>query len=168
MNWILFLAAFAVAAPPSKLDCAKKELARKDCLLKAAPLEVQVSSKKIIWKDGTWTAIADVPMPEDDFIWERVNFQKFGQRPVLQMWIWDRAAGENKLQSLHWIVGEFKERQFEPLVDQVVRKRRVKATEPVSYSFDPWVKHKLIFEKKGLRWIAGRNSGWLGKDKNGL
>lgn len=146
-------------ASPSHLECSKKELERKDCLLRLSSYKVQISKLKVTWSDGSWTAIADLPMVQEDFHWQEAKLAKMGTRWVLQIWIWDAGKGEAKVESLHWLVSELKDRAFFPKLDKVVRKREVRATPPGSYSYDREVPHGLKPAKGGLRWTAGRDSG---------
>jgi len=151
----------SVPAAKSHTQCLAKELQRKDCELTLKPYKVQLSGLKITWSDGTWTSIGDAPMVEEKFQWEKVNFQNFEKRHILQFWIWDDGKGEAKVQSLHWVVMELKEKQLIPHIDKIVRKREVRETKPVSYTYDSLTPHSLKKIKGGLRWTVGRNAGTI-------
>jgi hypothetical protein len=170
MSWILFLLPLAMAAPfkhavRNHTQCTHKEIERKDCLLRVGTLQLQVSQKKLTWNDGTWTSIVDAPMTEDANVWDKMKLENktLAKRTIFQAWIWDAALGENKVESLHWIVGELKERQYVPYLDEIVRKRRVKPTTPVTYSYDPLIPHQIKTVKKELTWVVGHRNGPLGK-----
>ena len=138
--------------------CTKRELARRDCNLKLRPFEVQLSKMKVTWSDGTWTSIADAPLPGDGNQWEKASLGKIGKRWILQMWIWDVGKGEAKVQSLHWVVAEMDEHISHIRVNEIVRKRKVKMTTPVTYSYDPFVKHNLKLTGNVIHWTVGGKS----------
>jgi hypothetical protein len=165
MAWIFFfiLQIFPIqsGAMPSKnhAQCSAKELMRKDCSLSLGKYKVQISKVKITWNDGTWASIGDLPMPGDNVEWEKITFAKIGDRFLLQFWIWDPGNGQPKVQSLHWLVGELKDRLFTNKLNQLIRKREVLMTTPVSYSYDRLVPHSLKETKGTLKWQAGRLNG---------
>src|ERR1044072_8811456 len=97
---VFFLAAMLAYAAPAKKPvvpsdaCNAKALERKDCLLKLSTYQIQISRLKVNWNDGRWTGIADAPMPDEKFDWEKIEAKKFGNRMIVQFWIWDGGAGE--------------------------------------------------------------------------
>jgi len=163
--YFLFSMALAIASPKMvakpHAQCSSKELARRDCELTLKPYKAQLSRLKVTWSDGTWTSIADAPLTEEKYQWDKVNFQKLNGRWFLQYWIWDDGKGEAKVQSLHWIVVELKDRRLIAHVDQIVRKREVRMTQPISYTYDRPLPHSLKKIKGELRWTAGGNVGTL-------
>jgi hypothetical protein len=164
MSWltVLLLSAFTLGAPQNE-QCPKRGLERKDCLLKQGAFQVQVSKLKITWNDGTWTNIADIPVSGDDYQWEKIELSQLSGRWMLQMWVWDGGKGEAKVQSLHWLVGEMKDRKFTTALNQIVRRREVHATQPVSYTYDKLTPHSLVVVRKGsgksLHWTVDKQSG---------
>lgn len=160
-SWAISFALPPVPTAKPHSQCFAKELQRKDCELTIKPYRVQVSRVKVTWSDGTWTSIADAPLPDEKFQWEKVTLQKIDGRWILQFWIWDDGKGEAKVQSLHWVVVELKEKQLVASTDQIVRKRVVRATEPVSYTYDREIPHSLKKIKGGLQWTVGKNAGTI-------
>jgi hypothetical protein len=148
-----------VARSAARTQCSQQELKRRDCSLTLAPYKVQLSHVKITWSDGTWTSIGDAPLSDEKFTWEKVNFQKMDGRFLLQFWIWDNGKGEAKVQSLHWVVLELKQKQLIAHLDQIVRKREVRGTEPVSYTYDRMIPHSIKKNKDGLQWTVEKNTG---------
>jgi hypothetical protein len=163
---ISFSLAISYATPAAKpspphLQCSGKELKRRDCELSLKPYKTQLSSAKITWSDGTWTSIADAPLPGDKFDWEKVKIEKINNRYFIEYWIWDDGKGEAKIESLHWIVVELNERNALPQFDKIVRKREVRVTQPVSYSYDKMIPHALKKSKAGLQWSVGKEAGTI-------
>lgn len=143
----------------SHTQCSRLELERRDCHLLLKPYDVRISRLKVTWFDGTWTNIADAPMSDEKNEWDKMALEKIEDRLILQFWIWDAGKGEAKVQSLHWIVGEFKDKNFVTRLDQIVRKREVKNTQPVSYTYDRPIPHSLKKTKSGVQWTVGHDSG---------
>lgn len=148
-------------APKQKTQCTALENKRRDCRLELPPFELQVSRLKITWTDGTWKNIADTPLPEENFQWDKISFEKINDRRFLELWIWDAGKGEAKVQSLHWIVGELKDKKFVVHLDEIVRKREVRATQPVSYTYDRVIPHSLKKTQAEVQWTVGRNTGTI-------
>ena len=149
----------AIKAPEPHVICSTKELKLRDCVLTLKPYEILVSRVKVKWSDGTWRSIADAPMPDEKFEWEKLKVDKIAGRWILQFWIWNSGRGEAKVQSLHWVVAELNERKYLPLLDQVVRKRKVRATTPVAYGYDDLIPHQLKPMKNEIEWSVGRHKG---------
>jgi hypothetical protein len=165
-----------VKTPPPHVICSAKEIKLRDCSLALKPYEIVVSRVKITWSDGTWKSIADTPMSDEKFVWEKVTVEKFANRFIMQFWIWDDGpkadlpksavasppaapSQQPKVQSLHWVVGEFRDQRYIQQSDQVVRKREVRSTTPVTYNYDKWIKHQLKVSKPDIEWTVGRFSG---------
>jgi len=150
-----------IKATKTKTLCTTLENKRRDCRLQLSSYDVQLSRVKITWSDGTWKNIADAPLPDENFQWDKVSFEKINDRWFLQFWIWDAGKGEAKVQSLHWIVGELKDKKFVAYVDEIVRKREVHATQPISYTYDRVVPHSLKKTKAEVQWTVGHNTGTI-------
>jgi hypothetical protein len=161
---VLFSLAISYATPataPAHTQCSSKELSRRDCEVTLKPYKAQLSRMKITWSDGTWTSIGDAPLSEEKNQWEKAKFEKIDQRYFVQFWIWDDGKGEAKVQSLHWVVLELKEKQLIPLLDKIVRKREVRDTKPTSYAYDKMISHNLKKAKSGLQWSLGKDNGTI-------
>lgn len=165
------------ADPRDKLDCTAKELAIQDCHLKASNYDIRILPKTVAWHDGTWHTVDPMPLGGEAIEWERIGFRFLGKRPILQLWLWDKGAGETQVQSLHWYTTDAEKRKLTLLSEGVVRKRRreavaevapdpnavkkfEKATNPPppKYIYDGWEPHYVRALPNGdLEWqLAGQ------------
>lgn len=176
----VFMAADAVAAPSVKTRCTAKELSGQDCWLRAGGYNLRLLEGTIAWNNGVRHFVDPTPLRGEGVSWERVRFELFKSRPVLQLWFWDQGEGEAKVQSLHWYVLETGSRRLDVLAEGVVRKRHRETPAqpvaegakpaPVRYIHDPWEAHSLKLLKNGdLEWHLGRQTKILKKvDDDGI
>jgi hypothetical protein len=177
----LLLALCSVSAAASiakeKLSCTSKELVRKDCPLKQGSFRLRLLDASVAWGDGIWHVVEKTPLNGDGTFWEKVHFSVLAGRPILQMWIWDKGAGEAVVQSLRWFTMDLSHRRASVLAEEVVRKRRLNVVEPAEvgkssrkavagpkFIYDQMEAHGLQAGKDGvLHFQLGRNRRVLEK-----
>lgn len=159
MAWIFILWAASVGMASTGSQCLQRDLERKDCLLRLKPYNVQVSRVKVTWSDGTWTSIADAPLPDEKFQWEKVRLDQVAHRWLVQFWIWDSGQGQANVQSLHWVVAELSGHSLTIRLNQIVRRRHLKQGTAKSYTYDPWIAHSLKAKANVIYWSFGRTNG---------
>lgn len=155
----------AKAKPLEKIACTAREIQLQDCRLNAGTYKLRLLSETIARDDGTWHGVDDMPLKGEGTAWEKIQFQLFNGRPILQMWIWDKPAGEANVQQLHWYVGDVRNRsELQLLASGIVRRRRAKSVEVVEgkptpkpvYTLDAMEPHNLKVRKDGrLEWSLG-------------
>jgi hypothetical protein len=150
----------------AKTHCLARELKQKDCWLKLGKYDLRLLDQTIAWNDGTWHTVDPMPFSGDGVAWEKISFARLGRHPVLQLYLWDKGVGEERVQSLHWIVAETENRQMKVLAEGIVRKRHQEAVPPAEDGkpppkpgrilYDPWVPHSLRAVRAGeLEWRVG-------------
>lgn len=163
----LVLSSLLWAAPPAKTSCTRKELARRDCVLRGRDYTLRLLEKTIAWNDGTWHTVDPLPLVGDGVVWEKVTFDFLNGHPIVQMWMWDTGVEKQALpvQSLHWFVADAEKRAFTVLASSIVRKRHRKETDPKAppqYLYDAMEPHALRAGKGAhLEWSAGREKKTL-------
>lgn len=155
------------AAPKPKTTCTTKELARRDCVLRARDYTLRLLEKTIAWTDGTWHTVDPLPLIGDGVVWEKITFGFLNEHPIVQLWMWDKGPEKQTLpvQSLHWFVADAEKRKFTVLASSVVRRRHRKETDPKAppqYLYDAMEPHGLTAVKGGhLEWKSGRETKTL-------
>lgn len=159
---IFFTSTLSATPLKDKLTCTGKELARQDCRLTSANYTVRLLPKTIVWNDGTWHTVDEMPLKGEAVAWEKIQFQFMAGWPILQLWLWDKGAGESEVESLHWYVADAEKRKFTLLAEGIVRKRRLEPSEEPptkptkanpKYLYDTWEPHSLKTAKGGsLEW----------------
>lgn len=167
MKFLFFALALCAAAPKEKLTCNAKELAGQDCHLGSGNYDIRLLPKTIAWNDGTWHTVDEMPLKGEASAWEKVEFKFVSGWPILQLWLWDKGAGESAVQSLHWYTADAEHRRFTIISEGVVRKRRLEKVEEGAkprYLFDPMENHSLKANKKGgLEWQLGTQKKIISK-----
>lgn len=171
MLWIFnALIVIASAAPnklQGKLSCNAKELSRLDCRLTVDTYNLRLLNDTVAWNDGTWHTVDDMPLKGEGVTWEKARFEFINGWPILQLWIWDAGTGENKVQSLHWIVADAEKRHFTVIARGIVRKRH--PAENGKFLTDAMEPHNLKPLKDGsLEWTLKTDKKIFGRTKNGV
>ncbi|MGE0527641.1 MAG: hypothetical protein AB7G93_07535 [Bdellovibrionales bacterium] len=175
------------AATKDKQVCTATELKRQDCRLRSGDYEIRLLKETVTWKDGVWPTVENVPLVGPGTQWEKVRFELMKEWPILQLWIWDKGAGEAQVQSLHWFVTALEHRKLDLLAEGVVRKRRMRPLDeeavgeaadgdgegdskaPPKFLFDAWETHGLKMLKDGrLQWSLGRENQILERANHGI
>lgn len=119
-----YVAGSVAWAQNEKYECAQEALKKQDCLLLWQNYRVHFLKSKILIHDGTWRGIQEIPVAGEKSEWEKVQVHKLDGRWVLEMWVWSPPATEMALESLYWLVGEFKDQNLHFEVQEVVQYRR--------------------------------------------
>ena len=131
LSAILLLSPTTWAGPvANKSNCSARELRGLDCRLISGQYNLRLLEKTIAWSDGTWHTVDPLPLVGEGLEWEKVRFEIMGQRPILQLWLWDKGVGEAGVQSLHWYVCDVEKRKLTVLAEGIVRKRHLKVPPP--------------------------------------
>jgi hypothetical protein len=163
----------AKAKSADKTVCTRREIQLQDCRLNSGTYKLRLLSETIARDDGTWHGVDNMPLKGEGTSWEKIQFKLFNGWPILQMWIWDKPAGEANVQQLHWYVGDVRNQtELQVLATGVVRRRRAKnvevaegkpAPKPV-YTLDAMEPHNLKLRKDGrLDWSLGSEKKILDK-----
>lgn len=156
-----------------KAVCSAREIQRQDCRLTLGSYKLQLLPDTVSRFDGTWHGVGDMPLKGVGTSWEKMQFDLFRGWPVLQMWVWDKPAGEADVQQLHWFVADVSNKnEMQLLATGVVRRRRAKKVEVAegkpapkpSYSLDAMEPHSLKHRADGrLDFSLGREKKILDK-----
>jgi len=156
LAYLLFISILAPAAivPKSKPTCTARELKAQDCHLFKGSYDLRLLKTTLAWNDGTWHTVDPLPLAGEGVEWDKVEFAIIRDRPILQLWIWDKGVGESKVQSLHWFTTDAEKRKLTLLAEGVVRHRtpRGEKETPLYDEPDP---HGLRFKGKDLEWWLG-------------
>lgn len=164
---LLLAAGSAMAESASKPNCSKREIERQDCTLWIGSERLRLSSESVVWNNGTWHTVDSIPLKGEGTKWEKMQFASFQGWPILQLWIWDKGAGEAQVQSLNWYVMDWLDRKARVLASGVVRKRRLKPG--MSFIYDDWESHGLKLLKNGtLEFALGREKKILERTAHGI
>ncbi len=159
------MALLSLAPASAKTTCTPREIQRQDCRLASGDFKLELLNGSLSRDDGKWHAVDAMPLSGEGTSWEKVRFDVFKGWPILQLWIWDKAAGEASVQQLQWFVADIRNKNdMKVLASGVVRRRRMKqvdepegkpASKPV-YTLDAMEKHSLKLLKDGrLEWTLG-------------
>ena len=165
--FLLLLEASAPRAAPSSLSCPSANLRSRDCHLQLGSLEIDLLDQTIAWTDGTWHRVDPMPLVGEGVEWEKIKLENAAGTTLLQAWIWDKASGETKIQSLHWYVLQFANHDVKTLWQGVVDKRH-----PETPGDDNPGKTKTVYlkdktEVHGFRVVkTGRIEWWLGGERH--
>lgn len=159
--------------PAGKVVCSAREIQRQDCRLTLGSYKLQLLPETVSRFDGTWHGVGEIPLKGEGTSWEKMQFELFQGWPILQMWIWDKPAGETEVQQLHWFVADVSNKnEMQVLANGVVRRRRAKKIEaaegkPASkpaYTLDAMEPHSIKYRPDGrLDFILGRENKILDK-----
>lgn len=155
---LLFATGFSVAhaAPASKLACSPRELKTQDCHLNSGHYDLRLLKTTLAWNDGTWHTVDPLPLAGEGIEWEKVQFAILNDRPILQLWFWDKGVGETHVQSLHWFTADAEKRALTLLAEGVVRKRTPRAGKSALY--DRAEPHGIRAIKGAIEWRIGDKS----------
>lgn len=152
----------------AKTTCNAKEIQRQDCRLTVDTYNLRLLKDTVAWSDGTWHTVDDLPLKGDGTEWEKIRFEFLNGWPILQLWIWDAGAGENKVQSLNWYVADAEQRKFTVVATGVVRKRRPHK-DAKKFSYDAMEPHALKPLKDGtLEWTLKQEKKIIGRVAHGV
>jgi hypothetical protein len=164
----------AKAKLSEKTACTAREIQLQDCRLSSGTYKLRLLADTIARDDGTWHGVDSMPLKGEGTSWEKIHFKLFNGWPILQMWIWDKPAGEANVQQLHWYVGDVRNQtELQVLATGVVRRRRAKNVEVVEgkpapkpvYTLDAMEPHSLKLRNDGrLDWSLGSEKKILDKD----
>lgn len=163
-----------------KTTCSRKDIVRQDCALQVGRDRLRLLAETLVWSNGTWHTVDQMPLKGDGTQWEKMQFQSFNGWPLLQVWIWGKGSGETQVQSLHWYVVDWIERKAHVRGEGVVRKRRMKQKAAVDggkgpvapspeYIYDGWETHGLKLQKNGaVEFSLGREKKILERTGHGI
>ncbi len=120
----LALAAHTVQGRSTALSCTSEQLNSRDCLLQWERLRIHIRAQTLLVHDGTWRALADMPLQGPAVEWVSVRFREVNDRPLVEMLLWSEPRGEASIQSLTWVVAELKSASIEFVLSEVVARRR--------------------------------------------
>lgn len=132
-------------------------------------LKVGLFQDKWRFDDGKWLANLNLPLSGDHVEWQKAVLKPYGQRTLVELWVWSEPEGEAKVQALHWIVLEAGNISQTPRLEKIVQRRRLlperqvasgraKPTRP-RFQHDPLEKHGLVLNKGKVFWRMGREKG---------
>lgn len=160
---VLFFCSYGLNLPSSwayrnSSECNQTELSLKDCALSDGNYKIHFFGSKLILNDGTWRAIAKIPLEGKMINWKSIKVKNIKKRKLIEMYLWSDPIGEAQVQSLHWFILQLRGVQYTIIVDKVVQKKTIlnkegKVTKRVS---DKMVRHGLQADKNHLYWYYKR------------
>lgn len=148
---ILSFPSFAkkVSKVSAKSSCTLRELRGQDCRVHSGTYKIRLLAETIARDDGTWHTVDPMPLKGEGIAWEKVMFTMEHERPILQLWLWDKGVGEAQVQALRWFVADARHGSLKMLAEGVVRRRRLNVPEEIPVDPNvPVAKDKVVEKNK--------------------
>ena len=140
-----------------KNKCLSKELSLQNCYLKFQKNKIHLGKEKILFTDGVWRSIYDMPYKGEHTEWEKANVRTLGKRIFLEVKIWAQEESQLGIQSLYWSVYEIQEERLSLKLSEVIQKRRPRENQkPI---LDPMEPYGLKLKGHKVVWWVNHQKG---------